>query len=76
MIDPRELLAQQRSALIALDLAQGARLTTREVAERTGLGYCGAYLMLSKLSAILPIYCEAGQWGMLEFGVQMRRSVD
>ena len=57
------LVAQERAASIAWRLCEGARMTTREVAERTGLELRGAYHMMNKLARVLPITLDdCGHW--------------
>ena len=58
-----DLVAQERAASIAWFLCEGARLTTRQVAERTGLHLRSAYHMMNKLARVLPIALDGcGQW--------------
>lgn len=52
---PDELVAQERAALVAWWLSRGAQMTTRVIAERTGMGYVGAWDMMQKLARVLPI---------------------
>lgn len=66
MVDwPEELLAQQRAAIVTYRLARGERLTTTQVGQITGMGYVGAWLMMTKISEVTPIYRENGCWMML-----------
>lgn len=62
-MEPDELLPQQRAGVIILRLAQGAGLTTREVALLTGVTPRRARELLAALSQALPIYrSDAGVW--------------
>jgi len=58
-----DLVAQERAASIAWYLCEGARMTTREIATRTGLHLRSAYHMMNKLARVLPITLDGcGQW--------------
>lgn len=58
-----EYTAQERAALIALRLADGAEMTTREIAEETGLSPNAAWYMMQKISRVIPIYQNGtGAW--------------
>jgi len=68
--NPEELLAQQRAALLGWAFAHGAQLTTRQVADKLGLTWVGAHVLLEKLSGVIPItrdesMCEA-YWYSIE----------
>lgn len=64
-----DLTAQERAGLIAWLLAFGARLTTREIAEMTGLTRPGAWYLMMRLSRILSIYCDDHRkWRRVEPG--------
>ena len=56
----------ERVAVIVLALARGRGLTTRQAAELTGLTLNGAYVLLCRISRVLPL-CqdEAAQWQLL-----------
>jgi hypothetical protein len=51
-------VAQERAALIAWRLALGERLSVIEIAHVCGTSRQGAWLMITHLSRILPIYCD------------------
>jgi DNA-binding IclR family transcriptional regulator len=58
-----DLVAQERAARVTWALAEGARMTTREVAECTGLHLRSAYHMMNKLARVLPITLDdCGHW--------------
>jgi len=58
-----DLVAQERAASIAWCLCEGARLTTRQVAERTGVCLRSAYYMMNRLARVTPIILdECGRW--------------
>jgi len=62
-----ELTAQERAGLIAWLLAFGAHLTTREIAELTGLTQPGAWYLMMRLSRVVGIFCnDEGKWCKLE----------
>jgi hypothetical protein len=58
----RELTPQERAALVAWHLAHGEAMTTRQVAELTGLAIGGSYRLMNALSRVLPIYRADGVW--------------
>lgn len=67
----RELMPQQRAALITWRLAHGGRYTTAEVAAQLGITYQAARYLLTNLSgAPIPIYQdeEDGRWQLLRQG--------
>lgn len=55
-----ELLAQQKSALVATWLQAGRVMTTRDVALELAITIRGAGYLLDKLSNVLPIFQDAG----------------
>lgn len=55
------LTSQERAARVAWHLARGRRLTTKQVAEMTGLSMRGALHLLHRMSRVLPIY-QDGDW--------------
>jgi hypothetical protein len=59
---------QQRAALLAWYFASGAMLTTQQAARLTGLARNSAYVLLDKLSCVLPLYCERQVWCVLDRG--------
>jgi hypothetical protein len=63
----RELTPQERAALIAWHLAHGEAMTTRQVAELTGLEVISAYQMMDRLAGVLPIRREGGTWAAYSY---------
>jgi len=58
-----DLVVTERAARITWALAEGARLTTREVAERSNFQVRSAYYMMLKLARVLPIALDdCGRW--------------
>ena len=57
----------ERVAVVTVALIEGQGMTVAEVAELAGITRGGAYAMLCKLSAHLPIYHEpaTGRWHYL-----------
>lgn len=55
----------ERVAVVVMELLNGEEMTTREVAELVGINRGGAYIMLTKISRVTPIYCEKGRWKLL-----------
>lgn len=52
----------ERVAMVAWRLVHGGALTTAEAAQLAGIGYHGARAMLDKMSRVLPIFEDDGQW--------------
>lgn len=64
-----DLTAQERAGLIAWLLAFGARLTTQEIMDLTGLTRQGAWYLMMRLSRVLAVFCdEEGKWCRVEPG--------
>ena len=58
-----DLVVTERAAQTAWMLADGAQLTTREIASRVGLQLKSAYHMMNKIARVLPIRLdEEGKW--------------
>lgn len=56
----------ERAALVTWLLVHGCLLSTREVAERTGLGIRAAHYLCGRLSMVLPIVLIDGCWQLLK----------
>ena len=66
-------VAQERAAKTAWLLADGAQLTTREIAERVELHVKSAYHMMNKLARVLPITLdECGHWQRIDLPLTKR----
>lgn len=52
----------ERAGRVAWRLAQGERLTNREIQRLTGLGQSGAWLLMGRLCRALPITFFEGKW--------------
>lgn len=65
-MDPCELLSQQRAALLAIRLREGRAMTTSEAADALGFTPRAAAYLLEKLSEVLPLYRDHGQWRWLD----------
>ncbi len=62
----RDFATTERVALVAWSLVLGTALTTREIADLTGLTWGGAYRMLYRISRALPLYQDDdGRWALL-----------
>ena len=46
----------ERAAIVAWHLAHGETMQTRDVADLCGLTMTGAYLLMRRLSRVIPIY--------------------
>jgi hypothetical protein len=58
----------ERAALITWHLAHGEMLQTRDVAEMTGMTMAGAWILMIRLSRVLPIYQDdCGRWLVCAF---------
>jgi hypothetical protein len=62
MCEVEELIPTERVALIVYELTVGGTVTTAQVAQMTGITHSGAWRMLGKLSRVLPLTEENGQW--------------
>lgn len=63
--NPDGLTAQERAAIVTALLQDGARLTTREIAERCCMSISGAYDMMGNLARVLPVFLDEGLWQWL-----------
>jgi len=58
-----DMVVTERAAKTAWLLADGARMTTRDIADKVGLHVRSAYHMMNKLGRVLPIALdERGRW--------------
>jgi len=58
-----DLVVTERAAQTAWMLADGAQLTTREIASHVGLQLKSAYHMMNKIARVLPIRLDdEGRW--------------
>jgi len=58
-----DLVVTERAAQAAWMLADGAKMTTREIADRVGLHVKSAYHMMNKIARVLPVMLdEDGRW--------------
>lgn len=62
----REWNSHVRGAYIAIWLKGGSKLSTREIAELTGLSKQGVEFMLDILSGSMPITRIDGKWQWIE----------
>jgi len=62
-----DFVVTERAAAVSWQLADGAKMTTREIAEHSGLKLRGTYYMMLKLSRVLPIALdEIGRWHRID----------
>lgn len=59
---PPEMIATERIGLVVHRLTRGEFATTAEIAGWTGLTRVGAWLMMNKLSRVLPLALVDGKW--------------
>ena len=60
---PSDLTSRQRAALVACNLMAGEALTSRDIAELTGLGRFGVWRLINDLCGVLPLYRDGlGAW--------------
>ncbi len=63
MIDTFEATPTQKAAEIAVNLERGGAMTTREIAERYGMTWQGAHVMMNNIAGRLPIVKDdSGRW--------------
>lgn len=57
-----------RTALVVYLLARGAKMTTRQVALKTGLTMQGTWFLLNTIASShdVPITCVDGQWQIIK----------
>jgi alkylated DNA nucleotide flippase Atl1 len=55
----------ERVAVVVMELSNGMEITTRQVAELTGLTRVGAWLLMMRLCRVLPIRYAGEHWSML-----------
>jgi len=60
--DDDELIPTERVGLVVYQLCLGRRLHIPDVQALTGLSQRGAYDIMYRLSRVLPLYCDAGEW--------------
>ena len=60
--NPGGQVVTERAGRVAWRLAQGERLTNKEIQRDTGLGQSGAWLLMGRLSRVLPILFYDGVW--------------
>jgi hypothetical protein len=62
MDDTIDMTPQERAAVVAWRLAQGAELTIFDVESETGLTYSRALRLLKEISRVVAIHCVDGYW--------------
>ena len=60
--NPGGQVVTERAGRVAWRLAQGERLSNRDVQQLTGLGQSGAWLLMGRLSRVLPVVFYSGVW--------------
>ena len=75
-----DLVSTERVGLIAWALAKGEQLTTRQIADKVGIGYAGAWILMQKLCRVLPITFDEslyeGVWYSMEHHKIQAQSTD
>jgi predicted ArsR family transcriptional regulator len=61
-----DYITTERVALLVFTLTRGGTVTTREIAERLEITENGAWRMLSRVSRVLPVVQDKGQWFLLQ----------
>lgn len=66
--DVDEMVAGERAGFIAFYLGRGYRLTNHDVQVLTGLNASGAWMMMGKLSRVLPLTFSGygGTWQAMD----------
>lgn len=62
VLTEEELVTTERVGVVVHRLTLGECASTAEIAEWTGLTRVGAWLMMDKLSRVLPVVMVDGQW--------------
>jgi len=65
-MDRSDTCATERIGVVAWRLANGGALTTAAAANLVSITPAGARAMLSKLSRVMPIFEDAGQWQLAD----------
>ena len=60
----------ERVAIVVRDLAHGQQLTPRQVSELTACDLRTAYRVLERISRVLPLYEDAGQWALMDVRIE------
>ena len=57
----------ERVAVVVMELANGEEMTTREIAEMTGLTYFGAWRLMNRLCRVpkLSLTYSSGRWSSI-----------
>lgn len=63
--DAAEKVVTERAGEVAWKLATGERLSNQDIQAMTGLGRSGAWLMMGRLSRVLPILFYDGVWSAM-----------
>jgi len=62
-----DLVVTERAGQIAWMLAEGAKMTTREIAKQVGLHVKSTYHMMNKLARVLPVQLDdEGRWHRID----------
>jgi hypothetical protein len=66
-LSEEELVTTERVGVVVYRLMRGEAATTLEIATWTGLTRTGAWLMMEKLSRVLPLAQVEGRWCAIDF---------
>ena len=66
-----DVTPSERAAIVTLAMAQGRTLTPADVARMTECELRAGYKVLARLSRVLPLYEDAGRWGLMSLGVNV-----
>lgn len=61
-VDTAEMVVTERAGVIAWELGRGRRLSNHDVQAMTGLGRSGSWLLMGRLSRVLPVVFYDGVW--------------
>lgn len=64
--DDSELVTTERVGIVVWLLAHGRKMTTAEVAGLTRISHGGAWMMLAKLSRVLPLTQDGDIWSKMD----------
>lgn len=58
----QEYTTQERAALVTFEIVTGREMTTAEIAERIGTSRQSAWLLMQRVSRVVPVYQNNGRW--------------
>ena len=65
------MVVTERAGVVAWELAQGRRLTNAQIQAMTGMGRSGSWLLMGRLSRVLPVTFYNGAWCNMDAAVSV-----